>query len=301
MRAETPAAIGAFVVSNGARREVDEPSLAYGRRGWFPYDEDMIGMRWGGLRFGGGEGSAEVPMPVGAYMVGDAKTEMDEGLIHFEQEANRWRAVQADTKELLSYADALRPLGQLPEQDVFRQPPFDVLPEQQRLEETQPVVAAYIGERPVFLSMPDVATSGGRRRTIPLTVPRMRRQRDIYYGRATEPFVRSELTGVGQDELPAWVVDAHNKYAECMADCDSWWERTFGDPEQCVSDCTETWAAMMGAGPEPGPGAEPPPDVVTPETLEKIRGDTEKTKWWLYGGAAVAVVGLGVLAFWPKR
>lgn len=298
MSAQTPRPVGAFVVSNGAPRELDEPSIAHGGRGWYPYEEDMIGMRWGGIRFGGGEGSAELAVPVGAYVVGDAKTEMDEGLIHFDEGTNRWRAVQADTKELLSYADALEPLGQLPEQDVFRQPPFDALPEQQRLEQTQPVVAAYIGDRPVYLSMPDVETSGGRRRTVPLTVPRMRRQRDIYYGRATEPYVRSELAG---DEIDPSFAHAHEKFVECLADCDSWWERNFGDPEQCVSECADTFAAMTGAGPEPGPGTEPPPEVVTDETLERIRGGTRMAKWWLYGGAAAAVVGLGFIAFWPKR
>lgn len=74
----------------------------------------------------------------------------------------------------------------------FNPPPrLDPIGPQRRLEQGAPIVAATIGGRPVFLARPD---ERGRRPgdpidyTVPLTVSRMRRARDIELERATGPY-----------------------------------------------------------------------------------------------------------------
>jgi len=188
-------------------------------------------------------------------------------------------------------------IGQLPTQDVFRQPPFDVIGTQQRLEETQPLVQGWIGGQAVTLAMPDVATSGGRRRVVPLTPSRMRRASDIYYSRAADPYVRSALTGLGQTPD-----ENFQRHLECLDDCDSWWQRTFGDVGECAEVCIEEWVQTLPpAERERERARPPPPDLVGPDVRERLQARSKKAATWMYVLPAVTVVGIGAILLWPKK
>jgi len=80
-------------------------------------------------------------------------------------------------------------------------PRLDQLGPNQRLQENTPLVAAYLGGRPVILARPD--DRGGPSdlsdRMIPLTISRMRRAIDIEGGRATGPYVPSLVDDVPLD------------------------------------------------------------------------------------------------------
>jgi len=91
-------------------------------------------------------------------------------------------------------------------------PRLDPIGQQRRIDETAPLVAAYLGGRPVVLARPDPRTRRPGEPadlTVPVTISRFRRALDIESGRATMryepsliddwPLTHMPIAGLSQD------------------------------------------------------------------------------------------------------
>ncbi|MHC4814353.1 MAG: hypothetical protein ACYTFN_14760 [Planctomycetota bacterium] len=80
-------------------------------------------------------------------------------------------------------------------------PNLDALGPQQRIDPREPVVAAYLGGRPVVLARPD-QRRGGRNITVPVTLSRFRREFDLQSGRASPTYDPSLIDDWPLTHLP---------------------------------------------------------------------------------------------------